>query len=163
MRRFALAATALLLLLFGAQAVLAAYGPSGSVTLSSSTSTPGADVDVSGDGFDPGSNVQITIHSTPVLLATVAANGSGHFSTTVTIPAGFDGLHQITATGLDPQQSVLVLQSPITISTSGLPSTNAAVGSTTGSSDFAILALSGAGIVLLTAGVLFATRRMTTR
>jgi hypothetical protein len=163
MRRFAIAATALLLLLFGAQAVLAAYGPSGSLTLSSSTSTAGAAVGVSGDGFDPGSNVQVTIHSTPVLLTTVAADGSGNFSATVTIPAGFDGLHQITATGLDPQQSVLVLQSSINLTSTGLPSTDTVLSNATGSSDLAILALSGAGTVLLTAGVLFATRRMTAR
>jgi hypothetical protein len=163
MRRFAIAATALLLLLFGAQAALAAYGPSGSLTLSSSTSTAGAPLGVSGDGFDPGSNVQVTIHSTPVLLTTVAADGSGNFSVTVTIPAGFVGLHQITATGLDPRQSVLVLQSPINLTSTGLPSTDTVMGNATGSSDLAILALSGVGIVLLTAGVLFATRRMTAR
>jgi hypothetical protein len=163
MRRFSIAATALLLLLFGAQAALAAYGPSGSLTLSSSTSTAGAALGVSGDGFDPGSNVQVTIHSTPVLLTTVAADGSGNFSVTVTIPAGFDGLHQITATGLDPAQSVLVLQSPINLTSTGLPSTDTVLSNATGSSDLAILALSGAGIVLLTCGVLFATRRMTAR
>ena len=163
MRRFAIAATGLLLLLFGTQAVLAAYGPSGSLTLSSSTSTAGAPVGVSGDGFDPGSNVQITIHSTPVLLTTVAADGSGHFSATVTIPAGFSGLHQITATGLDPQQSVRVLESSISLTSDGLPATDTVMTDAAGSSDLAILALSGAGIVILTVGVLFATRRMTTR
>jgi hypothetical protein len=162
MRRFAIAATALLLLLFGAQAVLAQYGPNGSLTVTPANTTPGASVDVAGDGFAPSSTVHITIESTPVLLATVTADGAGAFTLSITIPMGYDGVHHIVATGTDAQDSVLVLQSSIMVT--GAPSTNtlSQVG-TDGSSDLPILAFSGVGIVLLTAGVLLITRRQTAR
>jgi hypothetical protein len=162
MRRFAIAATAMLLLLFGAQAVLAQYGPNSSLTVTPSNTTPGATVEVSGAGFAPTSSVHITIESTPVLLATVTTDSAGAFSDNITIPMGYDGVHHIVATGTDPQDSVLVLQSSILVTSA--PSTNAVTQpGDRGSSDVTILALSGVGIVLLTAGVLLVTRRQTAR
>jgi hypothetical protein len=160
MRRFALAATALLLLLLGAQAVLAAqYGSTGALHLSIATGTTGSTIDVAGVGFDPGATVQVTIDST-FHLETTTANGAGDIAVTITIPAGFDGSHQLVATGLDPEQSVMVLAGLITIGDLKPPATDTLPqAAPAGGSDLTILALSGAGIVLLTAGVLFVTRR----
>jgi hypothetical protein len=162
MRRFAVAATAVLLLIFGAQAVLAQYGSNGTLVLSKSVAAPTSDVDVTGTGFEADSTVHITIQSVPVLLGTVTSDGSGGFTTTVTIPADFDGAHTIVATGVDPEESVLVLDAGIMVTT--VPQTDTGPQAfQAGGSDAAILALAGIGIVLLTAGVLLITRRSALR
>src|SRR5690606_19615471 len=67
-----------------------AQGTFGSDPSASSTKTtvgPGGDVDISGSGFEPETDVTVTLHSTPMLLATVKTNAQGQFTTTVKIPA----------------------------------------------------------------------------
>lgn len=162
MRRLAVSATAFLLLIFGAQAVLAQYGANGTLTLTNSIAAPGSDVGVTGTGFDPNSTVHLTIQSVPVLLGTVTTDGSGGFTMPVTIPMDFDGAHHIVATGVDPDLSVLVLQANVMV-TSQPPTDTFAQVTPAGSSDSAVLALAGIGIVLLTAGVLLITRRSALR
>lgn len=70
-------------------------------------------VEVSGAGFEPGESVELSLHSTPVhTLKTVTADGSGEFTTTVSIPKGVTGAHSIWATGAD---TGLVLRSEVTV------------------------------------------------
>lgn len=60
----------------------------------------GSQVSVSASGFQPGEMVTIELHSTPVLLTSLAANGAGEVHTTVTIPASTEpGSHQLVVTG----------------------------------------------------------------
>jgi len=57
-------------------------------------------VTLSGEGFRPGSDVEITFHSRPELLGLVTADGLGHFRTTVSVPAhAAGGSHHFEATG----------------------------------------------------------------
>ena len=87
---------------FPTDGVKSTYGSNPSGTLSTQTAAPGSNVDVSGSGFKPNTDVTITLHSTPVVLATVKANASGTFSATVTIPKDTVlGSHQIISSGLD--------------------------------------------------------------
>ena len=161
MRRFLAAATALLLLLLGSQAVLAQYDPTGPVGLSDTTVTGGSDVTVTGSGFAPNSEIQLIIESDPVLLATVTADATGAFSATVTIPPSFSGDHLIVATGVDPAGSLRVLGTAIVVEPTQLPRTNTdlpAVGRAS-PSDPLVIAGAGVAIVLMTTLLLAATLR----
>ena len=62
----------------------------------------GGTVDISGSGFAPGTDVDILMFSSPRRLTTVASDGAGRFTATVTIPADSDaGAHLLVASGLD--------------------------------------------------------------
>jgi hypothetical protein len=70
-------------------------------TISITVVTPGGTITINISGFHPREVIIIVIHSTPVQLASVAANASGAASATFTIPNSIPtGLHTITATGL---------------------------------------------------------------
>ncbi|GAA2090714.1 hypothetical protein GCM10009759_14500 [Kitasatospora saccharophila] len=75
-------------------------------TLAATTQTtdlvPGGGVTVTGGGYQPGGTIELTLHSTPVALGKATADGSGSFTTTVTLPADTTpGTHTIQATGPD--------------------------------------------------------------
>jgi hypothetical protein len=71
-------------------------GPTISVT--PRTVVAGQDVTVFGSGFPAGRPIDILLFSTPVLLGTTAADGSGSFRATVTIPVGTaPGTHSVVA------------------------------------------------------------------
>lgn len=83
-----------------------AAGPSGTYTTksgspsSSLTVTRGGTIPVKGSGWQPGSKVEIWLHSDPVLLGTVTAAQDGTFSTSYAAPAAAAlGAHQIVMTG----------------------------------------------------------------
>ena len=83
-------------------------------TISASTPAAGAPVTLSAPGFSPGEQVSVTLHSTPVHVATVTADGGGQVTTTVTIPTGtVPGAHELILTGLTSGTVVTV---PITVS-----------------------------------------------
>ncbi|MGW4803303.1 hypothetical protein [Kitasatospora sp. NPDC004272] len=76
----------------------------GTLTTPSQTENlaPGGSITITGGGYQPGGTVELTLHSTPVVLGQVTADGSGSFTTTVTLPAGTAaGTHTIQATGPD--------------------------------------------------------------
>lgn len=77
--------------------------PPAAASASASTTSVvlGGSTVVTGSGFTPGEQVTITLHSTPVLLATVVADGSGRVTKAVTIPADLEvGGHRIELVGL---------------------------------------------------------------
>ncbi|MGH8925130.1 MAG: hypothetical protein ACRDWA_10910 [Acidimicrobiia bacterium] len=106
---------------------LAQYQPAdGPVELSTTNLDPGDEVEVSGSGFAPGSEVVLTIESEPVMLATVTANSGGSFSSIVTVPSNVAaGQHTISATGIDPSGAPRVLAAQVSVGGSlpftGLP------------------------------------------
>jgi hypothetical protein len=111
---------------------------------------------VSGQGFRPNDNVEITIESTPRRLATVTADETGSFSTLVTIPSDIDaGSHTLKASGTAANDDVLVLSAPIDVQPSTsreLPRNGAAF----------TIAFTAVGWVLIAAGLVledFARRR----
>jgi hypothetical protein len=67
--------------------------------LSSSNVIRGNSVTVSGSGYLPGDDLELWLHSTPVLLGKVTAT-NGAFTTTVVIPANTEaGAHHLVVTG----------------------------------------------------------------
>jgi hypothetical protein len=73
----------------------------------------------------PDDTVQVYLNSTPVLLTTVATDGSGGFSVTVTIPiTAAVGAHTIEGLGLDGAGEPLSLTAPITVTAAGQPATD---------------------------------------
>ncbi len=70
------------------------------VTISLPSVVQGGTLTVEGTGFGDSEMLDLSIHSTPVHLATVVTNGVGAFTATVTIPASFEpGAHTLTISG----------------------------------------------------------------
>ena len=185
MRRYVAFAAALLLLLLGSQAVLAQYGPSGPLTVSNANPAAGAQITVSAVGFAPSSPVQITIESSssaPALLATANTDATGAFSKSVTIPASTAGHYTLSARGTDTSGSVLVLTASIEVAAGEVagvtspptstppvsdvagvtsPPTSTTPVSDTGrsGSDVLVIAIAGAGIVLMTGILMLVTNK----
>jgi hypothetical protein len=111
-----------------------------------------------GDGFVPGSSVDVILHSTPVALATVKADGSGSISTFVTLPLDVaSGAHEIVATGPAPGGGTRSLTLPITVAGNG----NGNVGRDLPRTGASIWPNIGVGLILTAAGglLVFITRR----
>ncbi len=69
-------------------------------TISAGTAEAGSQETVSGAGFAIGEPVTVTLHSEPVLLTTVTADGFGNLGATVTIPAAtIAGSHELILVG----------------------------------------------------------------
>jgi hypothetical protein len=63
-----------------------------------------------------GSDVEIWLYSTPVLLKTVTAADDGTFATTVRLPSDTTpGAHSIVAIGVDANDAALRLEAAITV------------------------------------------------
>jgi hypothetical protein len=147
-----------------ATAVHAAYPPPVvGLQLSTSVTTPGSTIGVTGEGWAGGTTETISIMSSPVVLSTTTANSQGDFSTSITIPLNTTlGAHEIVATGpseANPAQP-LTLSAALTIvaSTAAQP-TAAAAQPFTGWDTRAPLLASLALVVLGTAAVLVARNR----
>ncbi len=126
------AATALLAVSALALPALAAAQPyqesTGTLTVSETTIAPGEDVTVSGNGFAPSSDVDVTIESTPRHLASDRADQSGSFSATVEIPQDMsEGEHTLIASGSAPDGATHLLSAQVLISDESLPRTGANV------------------------------------
>ena len=127
-------------------------GQSGSVAA-------GSTVRVTGGGYLPGSTVTLIAYSTPQVLTTTVADGSGNIDVTVTIPAGLAaGNHTLVAAGVDAQGNTHYLTLPITVT-----------GGTTGSgglaytgADIAVPAIGGLAALAIGGGLVLAGRRKRT-
>lgn len=85
-----------------------------------STFSPGDTFEVTGDGFQNGAAVTISIYSEPRLLSEVVAGTDGTIAAMVTIPSDSPiGDHTISAIGLSPSGNARVLALQITVSPSG--------------------------------------------
>ncbi len=77
-----------------------------------------------GQGYAPGTNVELWIHSTPVYLRSVTAGADGTFSATIRIPSdATPGQHAIVSVGIDPADETLELSAPITVVAATMPPT----------------------------------------
>lgn len=82
----------------------------------------GASYEVDALGFDPGESVVLTIHSTPVKLATFVADGDGLVSARFVVPAGTAlGAHTLEMAGLSSgliaSLDIKVIQQPVPVTT----------------------------------------------
>jgi hypothetical protein len=128
-----------------APAAMASYGGDGGITVDDSTPKAGASITIDSDGWKADSEVTITLHSDPVVLDTVNADGTGNVSATVALPANTPaGAHTIELTGTDADDAPRTASVAITVSAadgSSLPRTGAA-----------IAAMLGVGLVLFVVG-----------
>jgi hypothetical protein len=75
--------------------------PEPAVTLDRTVVAPGDTFVVSGSGFLPGEQVELTLHSEPTWLATPLSDTAGGFAATVTVPTGTaPGEHHVEARGV---------------------------------------------------------------
>ena len=70
---------------------------------------PGQSFTATASGFAPGAPITWGIYSSPRTLANTVADSTGTATAVLTIPAGFQGLHTIVATGIAPDGSSLVV------------------------------------------------------
>ena len=113
-----------------------AYPPSkATITLSTSTVSPGGTVTVSGTSFVPASQLTIGLSPGGEQLGTTTVGANGSFSTTVTIPSSLaPGSYSITVNGTGCNGKAIALSSAITVTagvttttTPGLPFTGSNV------------------------------------
>lgn len=133
---------------------------------------PGQAVPLSGGGFEPGTLVQIFLHSQPILLETIHASSTGAIAAQVRIPASVaSGHHTLEARGAGPGGGTVLLTRSITVRAAGSAAPQAAAASPHtsgggGSSSGGGLPFTGypaaivglAGAVLLVAGVVLRVR-----
>lgn len=127
----------------------APYTPNATISLSASCGEPGDAITVSGKGFDASEGISVGLKDPAATLASTTTGSTGAFSTTVRLPAGFDGSNRITATGATSGRTAIA---KITIGdcssdeptdrNRGLPSTGA----------IALMALGVVGLGLLGGG-----------
>jgi hypothetical protein len=116
------------------------------------TVTPSSTLILRCDGFVPGSLVTFTVHSTPVVLARVAADSSGSVTATVVLPSTLTtGAHTLTATSVTTRVTFAFSIAPATTGTG-----SGGTGSTGGSgslshtgADVGPIGLGGLGLVLV--------------
>jgi len=132
-----------------------AYGPNApSVTTNTSSVGSGGSLTVTGSSFVPGETITLDLHSTPVTLGTTAADGTGAFSATVTIPSGTaPGGHTIVVTGASGDSASTAITLVGSIATSGATPALAFTGA-----DLAAVSAVGA-VALALGGMLVLTGR----
>ena len=138
------------------------------IVVSDATTVPGEQITVSGSGAQPGSTVDLWLHSAVVHLGSTVAAGDGTYSKLVTIPAGAaTGAHSIEATGTDPSDGPFSVSTGITVADAATPPATTTVGP--GGSDQQGAQMAGLlvalGLASFIGGVaaLGATRRRSTR
>ena len=78
------------------------------LSLSSSSAAPGKQITLTVTGLTPGVGYEAVLHSTPALLGTGIASGSGVLSLTVTIPPGTPaGAHTITIAATSTPSTII--------------------------------------------------------
>jgi hypothetical protein len=117
-----------------------------------SSLTAGQQVVLEGEGYLPGSTVELYIYSTPTHLGSVLVGADGAFTATVTVPTGFYGSHSLVAAGVDEDGNPRYSRMDITVAED--PSSLAYTG-------FSALPFVGGGLLALVAGagLLVASRR----
>ena len=108
----------------GVPALPAAYPVEHGALTVDGTLAPGNTVTVTGAGFAPGSQAELTVASQPQSLGFFTANGSGTVTARVTIPALDPGSHTLTLTGPLPAGGTLILTADFTVG-GALPRTGA--------------------------------------
>jgi hypothetical protein len=120
--------------------------PTPTLSLSATTVVAGGSFTVTGKGFGDGEGVDITLHSTPIELASAVASADGTISLTATIPADVEpGEHTVTATaesGATASATIEVTAAPTAQPTLPVTGSNAVPE-----------ALFGLGLVLIGAGL----------
>jgi hypothetical protein len=130
------------------------------VTLGAAEVSAGASLAVEGSGFRAGELVEVTLHSDPVVLGSLRADGEGTVRGTLTVPATVAaGDHTILLRGVDSgvqaSAALRVLSSgPVTGPTSGGPTAGTTpAGALARTGGVFPLGLLGAGTIVVLVGV----------
>jgi hypothetical protein len=116
----------------------------GAGSVGADTTAAGSTMHITASGFTPGETVEIWLHSTPVLLATVTASSTGTIDLTVTIPAGMTpGAHTLTVDGLT---SGVTGSSPLTVTAAAGSSVTDPGATDTAATSASSLAYTGASV-----------------
>jgi hypothetical protein len=121
------------------------YTEGASISLNASVAECAGNLTVSGTGFAADELVTVTLHTETVVLASVHADSSGAFSLTVDLPGDIDGQHTIVASGAAGEEATARVTIQNCQETEGGGTSNTGV---------AIMAIGGAGILLLGLGTL---------
>jgi len=128
-----------------------------SLSVSTTNPLPGQSITVSGVNFTPNASVRLELHTTVYVLKTVTADDQGAFTTSVTLPDGVVGSHEIVAaTGAPnisgcPGNPVVVIH----IQTGGSSSSTGGHHGGTSFTGVDVLAMLVGAAVLIGAGVVF--------
>jgi LPXTG-motif cell wall-anchored protein len=153
-RTFIALAACAVTMLAAAPAAYASYSGDGGVTLDPATPKVGSTLTVDSTGWMAATAVTVTLHSTPVVLATVTSDANGNVHAEAQIPSDTaTGAHTLELTGTDPAGAPRTVTTAITIDAASggggsLPRTGAAI---------AALVLVGA--VLFAVGAALSTAR----
>lgn len=141
--------------------------PAPAVSVSPTVLTIGQAFNLTSNGWKPGSNVTVTLNSTPVTLGTLVADQTGNVTGSFAVPTGFAlGAHTVQLDGTGSSGSAQTLSAGVTVIASNVvavpPVTTAVTGAlpTTGSDPRRLV---GMGALLLGAGAaaLVVRRRVT--
>jgi hypothetical protein len=95
-------------------------GPeSADLTLDDATPPMGGTIELVAQGFRPGTQVDFWIHSTPQLLGSAIADGTGVARLTVALPVGLVDAHTVQAVGISPAGATWNLARSLTIASPG--------------------------------------------
>ncbi len=124
--------------------------------LSTKQLTAGGSFDLSGVGFAANEKVDVTLHSDPVLLGTLVADGDGAITGSLVVPtSATSGAHQLIAVGQESGAEVAV---DVTVTSTAAPAaTDAGPLASTGSTVLGGVVV--AGLLLLLAGGALVMRR----
>lgn len=121
------------------------------------TATAGATIPVNLGPFDVGTTAGGTLFSDPVALGNVTVNSQGVAVFNVKIPASFTGVHHVEASGVYQGQAVKRVSPNFTVVR---PAAAAGGLARTGSSNDTVpMALGGAGLAVLGAGLVVVAKR----
>jgi hypothetical protein len=138
--------------------IAATAGPAGAdpytggttVSVSNANPTGCQKITLTGSGFGANELVDVVLHSTPQLLATVRANPAGHITVRFGFPSGVTGSHTVVATGRTTGD-----HASANITIRACSGTNGGSAGSPAGTGVAVVAISTVGVALLVAGCLF--------
>ncbi|WP_223622729.1 collagen binding domain-containing protein [Microbacterium sp. EST19A] len=135
--------------------------PTPALTLSTGTIVAGGDVTVSGTGFEPGAKIAFELHSDPIALGTLTADGGGVLKGSFKIPASAPaGAHTLVALSGTTVVATAALSVTAAASTgSGGANTGRTGGALASTGSDAPVVAAMAGLMLLFAGLTLVRRR----
>ncbi|MET4159337.1 hypothetical protein [Agromyces sp. PvR057] len=128
------------------------------VTLSATDLAPGESFELEGAGFDADETVEVVLHSDPITVGTLTANGSGEVSGTLKVPAAApEGPHTLVVTGAT---SGLTAEAAVTITAvAGTAGAGAGAGLLASTGTALPIAAASVALALLAAGGVLTARR----
>ena len=108
--------TAFFLIPIAAASAQSYDSPDGAAVVSDSSLSANGSFTVSGDGFKPGSTVDVVFHSDPVNVGSLVATSTGSVRGTFAVPSGIEnGDHTIIMNGIDPTGAARTLSVAVTV------------------------------------------------